>query len=321
MKKLLRLLPVFFVLCNLSANAQDSAAGNSTNQGRDSLSIESDSTLIQSNADSLYSDTTVAGASEIIHPATKKITWQQDTAFTKLLSFSRQNKKGRTHLYEGKERSGTSDDILFYCLIFIAFFLALTKAAFPKYFNDIFSLSFQATFRQSQTREQITQNQLPGLMLNLLFVLAGGLFVALLAKYYKWSDLPLSQLFLYSAVILSIIYTGKYLFIQFAGWVFNARPQAGEYSFIVFLINKLIGISLVPLVFLVAYVDEPAKKISITISLCLVLLLICLRYIISMSRLRKNMHISAFHFFIYLCAVEIMPMLVVYKVLFIQTGK
>ena len=135
----------------------------------------------------------------------------------------------------------------FSCLIFIVAFLGITKAAFPKYFNAIFSLSFQATFRQIQTREQIAQNELPGFMLNLLFILSGGLFIALLAVYYRWSILPLWQLFIYSAVILSLIYLAKYLFIKFSGWAFNAKSTADEYSFIVFLVNKMLGIFLVPL--------------------------------------------------------------------------
>lgn len=318
MNKALKLVLICLFFNSLTLHAQDSVIYNPL---ADSLRQSSDSAPVLSDtAETVMDSVALDTSSARIFHGYKKNSWQQDTAFTKLFSFSGQRGRGKTKFYDGREKKAVSGDMLFYCLLFIVFFLALTKAAFPKYFNNIFSLSFQATFRQSQTREQITQNQLPGLMLNLLFILSGGLFIALLAGYYKWSSLPFAQLFLYSAVILSLVYSGKFLFIQFAGWVFNARAQAGEYSFIVFLINKLIGISLVPLAFLVAYTDEPVKKISITISLCLILFLIILRYIISMSRLRKNMQISAFHFFIYLCAVEVMPMLVVYKILFIQTG-
>jgi hypothetical protein len=39
-----------------------------------------------------------------------------------------------------------------------------------------------------------------------------------------------------------------------------------------------------------------------------------------LSRIRKNLSITAFHFFIYLCAVEIIPLLVIYKLLFLQAG-
>ena len=317
MNKLLKLFCIIFSLIAFTSNAQDSAANSVV---PDSINISTDSLSHKNNSDSLIKDSAYKNSVEHILPANGNISWKRDTAFTKLQNFSIQAERGSTQHYDGKERRANNEDILFYCLLFIIFFLGITKAGFPKYFNDIFSLSFQATFRQSQTREQISQNQLPGLMLNLLFVLSAGLFIALLAGYNNWSRLPFWKLFLYSSVILSLIYLCKYLFIQFTGWVFNAKAHADGYNFVVFLINKLIGILLVPLTFLIAYTDEPVKKISVTIALCAVVFLFSLRYIISMARLRKNMHITAFHFFIYLCAVEIMPMLIVYKLLFQQTG-
>ena len=100
-------------------------------------------------------------------------------------------------------------DLIFYVLIFIIFFLALIKSSFPKYFNSIFSLSFQATFRQTQTREQMSQNFFPAFMLNVLFILSGGLFITLFAQFYKWTKIPFWQLFVYSTVILGIVYSDK----------------------------------------------------------------------------------------------------------------
>lgn len=219
----------------------------------------------------------------------------------------------------GDERFFTPD-LIFYILIFILFFLALIKTSFPKYFNSIFSLSFQATFRQSQTREQMSQNFFPAFMLNVLFILSAGLFITLFAQYNNYTTIPFWQLFIYSTCILAIIYLIKYIVIFFTGWVFNAADAASEYRFIVFLINKLLGILFIPLLFLIAYSNDSTKKIVVTIALCLVGLLIALRYLISVARIRKNLNITAFHFFIYICAAEILPLLVIYKLLFIKTA-
>jgi hypothetical protein len=186
--------------------------------------------------------------------------------------------------------------------------------------NSIFSLSFQATFRQTQTKEQMAQNFFPAFMLNVLFVLCGGLFITLFATYNKWTDLPFWQLFVFSTIILLIIYLVKYIVINFTGWVFNVREAATEYSFVVFLINKLFAIVSIPLLFLIAYSDGKLKTVTITIVLCLAVFCLVIRYLVSLSRIRKNLKITAFHFFIYLWAVEIMPLLVIYKVLFLQTS-
>lgn len=221
---------------------------------------------------------------------------------------------------QGSERDNGTPDLIFYILVFISFFLALIRSSFSKYFSSIFSLSFQATFRQKQTREQMSQNFFPAFMLNVLFILSCGLFITLLAQFYKYTPIPFWQLFIFSTTILGLVYLVKFFVIYFTGWVFNAPDAAAEYRFIVFLINKLFGVLLIPILFVIAYSNAEVKKIAITVALCLAGLFIALRYLISLARIRRNLHLTAFHFFIYLCAVEIMPLLIIYKVLFIKTG-
>lgn len=223
-------------------------------------------------------------------------------------------------LMQGSRKAVANTDVIFYILVFILLFLGLIKTSFPRYFDSIFTLSFQATFRQTQTREQMAQNFFPAFMLNILFILCGGLFITLFAKSNQWSELPLWELFVYATSILLVIYLIKYMVISFTGWVFNAKEAAAEYRFVVFLINKLMGIIMIPLLFLIAYADVKTSGIAVTIVICLVVFSLIIRYLVSLARIRKNLSITAFHFFIYLCAVEIMPLLVIYKVLFQQTS-
>jgi hypothetical protein len=221
---------------------------------------------------------------------------------------------------EGNRRKSAENDIVFYILLFLLFFLGLIRTSFPKYFDHIYTLSFQATFRQKQTRDQMAQNFFPAFMLNVLFILSGGLFITLFAGFNNWTQLPFWQLFIYSTTILLVVYLVKYIVISFTGWVFNEEEAAVEYRFVVFFINKLLGMLMIPLLFLIAYADPALKNIAITIVLCLTIFSLAIRYLVSLARIRKNLSITAFHFFIYLCAVEIMPLLVIYKVLFLQTS-
>jgi hypothetical protein len=228
--------------------------------------------------------------------------------------------KPAVQLMPGAERNAPDRDILFYILIFLVFFLGLVKTAFPKYVDSIFTLSFQASFRQIQTKEQMSQNFFPALMLNILFVLCGGLFITQFATFNHWSQLPFWQLFVFSTGILLIIYLVKYLVIIFTGWIFNAKEAAAEYRFVVFLINKILGILVIPLLFLIAYSNAAVQNVAVTIVVCLAIFSLAVRYVVSLARIRKSLSVTAFHFFIYLCAVEIMPLLVIYKVLFLQAS-
>ena len=69
-----------------------------------------------------------------------------------------------------------------------------------------------------------------------------------------------------------------------------------------------------------AYADDDIKKFLLRSRF--VLLSLCSHCVILFHwhAFSKNLRITAFHFFIYLCAVEIMPLLVIYKILFLRTG-
>jgi len=250
----------------------------------------------------------------------KPLTWQQDTAFMNLLKIPYIKKKIQPILRDGDLRTPTTKEYLFYALLGILLLLAIIKQLFPKYFSNLFRLMFEASFRQKQRREQLMQETLPSLLMNILFVLAGGLFVALLADYYHWLQTSFWLITLYSITILALVYMFKYLVIQFTGWVFNAKEPASTYSFIVFLINKMIGVALVPLLLLLAFSSGQVWDITITITAGVIVLLFLFRYIISLRIIRGALSINPMHFFIYLCAVELMPMLIIYKVLFKITG-
>src|SRR5205085_7309701 len=119
----------------------------------------------------------------------------------------------------------------------------------------------------------------PAFMLNVLFVFCGGLFITLFAQFNQYTDLPFWQLFIYSTAILLIIYIVKYLVISFTGWVFNAKEAAAEYRFVVFLINKLLGIFIIPLLFLIAYAGDQIKYVAVTIVICLAVFSLVIRYL------------------------------------------
>jgi hypothetical protein len=214
-----------------------------------------------------------------------------------------------------KERERTSKDELFYLLAGLLMFLAFSKFVFPKYFQNIFQLFFQPQFRQKQTREQLLQNNLPSLFFNLFFILASGTYIALLAIYFNVAALSFTWLFLYSVAALAILYVTKYIVLSFSGWVFNVKEASETYIFITYLINKIIGILLVPFILIIAFANDQIKEVSITVSVLLLSLLFLYRYVISFAPVRREVKVSPLHFFFYIFAFEITPLLLIYKLL------
>ncbi len=208
-----------------------------------------------------------------------------------------------------------SKDFLFYLILGVVSLLAFIKLVFPKFFRNLFMLFFQTSLRQKQTREQLLQDSWASLLINLLFFLSAGLFLTLLTNYKDWSSLPFWKLYGYITAFIVLIYVGKFLFISFAGWVFNNKEAAQSYVFLVSMVNRIMGILLIPFIIFLAFGNLQILNIVITISIGLVVILFLYRYLVSFGSLRNDLKINPFHFFIYLCAVEILPMLLIYKLL------
>lgn len=214
------------------------------------------------------------------------------------------------------ERKTDNKDGLFYLFAGLVFYFAIVRVLFYKYFNNLILLMFRASLKQKQIREQLIQTPLPSLLLNIFFVIVGGLYVLFLLRYYHIAgDMNFWLLLLYCSLAIGLIYTGKFLMLKFTGWVFNMRNATDTYSFIVFLVNKILGIFLLPLVIVMAFAVPSWQEALVTISYILVFFFFAYRYIVSFAPVRKEVKVSQFHFFMYLCAFEITPLLLIYKVL------
>mgnify|MGYP001026565440 FL=1 len=201
----------------------------------------------------------------------------------------------------------------FYLIIGMLFYLAFIKVTFPKYFSNVFQLIFQSPVRQKQTREQLQQNNLASLFSNILFILNASIFVSLIAVKNAWVDVSLYACIAYSAAIFAGLYLFKFLFLWFSGWLFSQTEAIGNYSFIVFLTNKVMGVFLIPVILLLAFSPLSVQDFAYNSAIIVISILFVYRYLVSFSIVRASLKVSAFHFFLYLCTCEVLPMLVLYK--------
>ncbi len=209
--------------------------------------------------------------------------------------------------FKGKE-------FIFYLLVFMLLIFAIFRQLFPKYFSDLFRVFFRTTLKQVQIREQLMQTPLPSLMLNGFFVLSAGLYITFLLEYLNINPFDnFWLLFFYCCIGLSVVYLVKFLGLKIAGWIFGIKEAMDAYVFIVFIINKMIGILLLPLLIIIAFGEGSIYSISFTTSWCLLAGLYLYRVIMAYAVVRNQIKVNPFHFFLYLCAFEIAPVLLVYR--------
>jgi hypothetical protein len=223
---------------------------------------------------------------------------------------------GKPILQSTSQRHVNSKDGLFYSLLVLILYFALVRLLFFRYLDNLFTLFFRASLKQKQIREQLLQTPLPSLLLNILFAVIGGIYVSFLLTYYNlFPSIPLPLLMVYSTVALGFIYFCKFITLKFLGWVFSIEEATDMYIFIVFMVNKILAIFLLPFIVLMAFSGPDVLSMLVSLTYLLIALAFIYRYIISFAPIRKQINVSQFHFFLYLCGFEIIPLLVIYKVL------
>jgi Domain of unknown function (DUF4271) len=213
------------------------------------------------------------------------------------------------------ERIPNGKEPLFYLLCGLVLLLAFVKTGYNKYFNNMMTVAFSASLKQKQLREQLMQSPLPSLFLNSLFVLVVGVYINFIIQHDAKGTSPAInwQLLAYCIAIVGVVYLFKYVIITFCGWIFNIKEAANVYLFVVFLVNKLIGIFLLPMISVMAFARPGWWTVLSTISYILLAGFIIYRFIVSYAPVRREVKVSQFQFFVYLCAFEITPMILIYR--------
>jgi hypothetical protein len=217
-------------------------------------------------------------------------------------------------VYKIEQRFALPDkDLLFYLILMLIFLFGFVNNVFPQYFSKLFKQFSQSSLRMIQYREQLLQNSLGSLIINICFILSFSLMSTLLIFNRHLLTLSFWEGFFYISLFFTFLYIGKYISLQIAGYVFNSKELVNTYIFVVFMINKVLGVLLVPFILVLAFAKPIFHPYAIGGAALITVLLILYRYLFSLTSVRNKLHISSFHFFLYLCAFEILPLTILYK--------
>ena len=160
--------------------------------------------------------------------------------------------------------------------------------------------------------------QIVSIDFNAVYVLVAPLFIYQLGLYYKWAFMPYIQGegFIYFFLIVSgsilLTYSIKMILIRTIGFVFKTREKFSEYLFNTFLINKILGMALLPIVICLAFIPQ-TEPVLIKIGILLFASTYVYRLIRGLIIGSSNANFSRFYLFLYLCTLEIFPQLFLSK--------
>jgi hypothetical protein len=149
-----------------------------------------------------------------------------------------------------------------------------------------------------------------------VFFINASLFIWLAARYFGWLETNYPWR-VYGLLLLLIagVFLGKHLLLAILGSVFPIQKVLKQYSFTIMIFAIAIGLLLAPANLLMAYTPDNGKRAVFFIAIALGGLLYAIRSLRGLFMANRYLSSHPFHFLLYICAVEIAPTLLLYKLI------
>jgi hypothetical protein len=192
--------------------------------------------------------------------------------------------------------------------------LAWFKLFFNKFFDQVMISMWNFQLGSKFLRDQSIFSRRVGLILNINFLLILGLFIYLVFAHFNINPLSLKPFpaYLIYTGMLTILLLIRYILTSLTGWIFNQEVYFREYLYHILIIYKNIGIVFIPIVFCIAYIQENLRIYFIIFALALLALGYLFRFVKGFQLIIKK-DVLIFYLILYLCTLEIMPVLFYYK--------
>ena len=185
--------------------------------------------------------------------------------------------------------------------------------------NKDLEIIFRSFYNKRSTqmgKEESLFNSRAFVALFILFGFTSGLFIyQVSAAYNKYYSISGFQLFLSLSAIIAVLFALKLLVLQCIGFVFNVNKVVSEYISILYLTYFNIAFVFLPLTLCFCLLSVQFAPYILIVAFILVVVIFVWQYLRSSVSIISNFRFHKFYLFIYLCALEICPILILIKAL------
>lgn len=207
-----------------------------------------------------------------------------------------------------------SDSMLGLVIGFVLFFLYL-RTVFGKQIKQFYSSAFNRVKAVNVFEERGIITGRVSFILNIFYFFVLGLLGMHIMDFTGFiirGVNPLGLFFILTSLFLAV-YILKYLFGIILGYLLDFSEYTSAYFFHAFIFNKTYAIFIFPFLLVIPYVDNEWALLLLRGSIIIYGIFYVLRtfriFILSIQ-----INLSVFYLFLYLCALEIVPILVIVKV-------
>ncbi len=198
-------------------------------------------------------------------------------------------------------------------LLFTLFVFAWLRIYFGKYITNLFRSAVNYTLSNKFFRERNTLYIRSKWALVIIYSLNMGLFIFEIIYHYNVSiRLAPSVLYILCCLFFLIAFWFNSLILRFLGFVFRQRKIFHEYQHNITIYKAAVGVAIFPVIIALPYISTKYALFIIIVGTSA----ISLGYfsqLIRGFRIIIDKHISIFYMILYLCTLEILPILVVFE--------
>lgn len=261
--------------------------------------------------DTLHLPLTGTSADSIIRPVSlfeKKVSVREEFLFDTITPATGYTDSWKDVPLKGQQDVDFMSGVLLYTIIFLGL-LAFIRLRGKGMFSSLFSFFFKQKNQEKIYTEGLRPNYF---FLFLTFCLSASVlsifFVYVIRRDVIFDD----------TVLVFTLFAGYHLFligfIRLLGWTFNARHCAKEMVTNLWVYNTVIGLMISPFVIALFYVRPTSVQPLIYFIFTIFSIYLIFRFI-RLIKILFEYRVSILYMILYLCALEILPFLVLYKML------
>ena len=191
-------------------------------------------------------------------------------------------------------------------------------SAFNSRFNSVGKAFFTMRFANQLAREEYSLTNPVSIFLSINFLLTCSLFILQLISastiFYFGTEMNFIS-FLIVILCVLVVYIVKILSLKILGFIFDKQIVAGEYTFNIFLVNQILGIGLIPVIIFIAYGKQSFESGFIYAGIALMAIAFFIRVGKGAISALAGGEVTLFYLFLYLCTLEILPLLLGFKLI------
>ncbi len=201
-------------------------------------------------------------------------------------------------------------------VFFISILLLFVFAGVRLMFSHQFAGSLDMLKNMNHKRKAQTEtDNISLLSFYALFLITAGYMAYAYLTHYKafFTHLPAIAGILVCIALVTFLFVIKIVFMYITAWAFDKRSQLSQYFLNVSIIYKLASIILFPLSILMLIASDNLSAFLLKAAIVLCALVMLSRYIRNIGLIKKLLTVHFLHFIMYLCAFEIIPLMILFK--------